>query len=529
MAAKIASISDQEEEELECLVFGKQSVFSGDGESGGGQALDNDIPLLDTKLDVLSADVFTIDRRGDTADLSDSCENAGNDAGDDSLMENPAWHDEDDTALTVGKAAITLSGSADYPPAVPGAGSYRATLRHRFTAIHGEPEWARLDHAARKRRKRDSGSDGEVYSEDEDERDILTSTGRLLAGAVSSDARGRLRPGQLAIKRSADLSRSVFDCHYPVTALEFHPRASVAVVGGGGNSLAIVQVDGAENPLIQHVPLNRRVRQLWSHFTADGSTLLAGSPCFPHLFTYDMESGAAHWTTLRQRLQLRSLPELVVSGDGRWLAVPAARACSIHLMEAHSRSMAATLQLGSEPTAVAFGAASNLAGGIGGGCSRLWTHSASGSVFEWDVGARACVHRFEDDGCLSGTCVAVSPDGALIACGSSSGIVNVYSVQETRRSASPQPLHVFPQLTTPCTRLVFNSTSELLAMCSDRKDGAVRIAHLASSTVFANFPGWSTAIKRPRALDFSLNSGYLALGCNNARAPLFRLKHFERF
>ena len=48
-------------------------------------------------------------------------------------------------------------------------------------------------------------------------------------------------------------------------------------------------------------------------------------------------------------------------------------------------------------------------------------------MYVWDVRqTRSCVHRFVDDGCVSGTAIAVSPDKRYLATGADSGVVNLY-------------------------------------------------------------------------------------------------------
>ena len=63
-------------------------------------------------------------------------------------------------------------------------------------------------------------------------------------------------------------------------------------------------------------------------------------------------------------------------------------------------------------------------------------------VYVWDVARRCCVHRFADDGCVTGTALAVSPGHQYVACGSASGVVNVYAADKLRAGVSttaPQP------------------------------------------------------------------------------------------
>ena len=88
---------------------------------------------------------------------------------------------------------------------------------------------------------------------------------------------------------------------------------------------------------------------------------------------------------------------------------------------------------------------------------------------------RDCIHRFIDDGCTKGTSIAVSHDNNFLACGSKSGVVNIYEPSVCLKSRSPKPLKALLNLTTPCTNLVFNSTGEVLAMSSNSAERAVKL------------------------------------------------------
>jgi U3 small nucleolar RNA-associated protein 18 len=58
----------------------------------------------------------------------------------------------------------------------------------------------------------------------------------------------------------------------------------------------------------------------------------------------------------------------------------------------------------------------------------LFTSGGDGEIYQWDMGSRKCVHRFQDEGCLSNTALAVSPNGRFLASGARSGVVNLYDV-----------------------------------------------------------------------------------------------------
>ena len=92
----------------------------------------------------------------------------------------------------------------------------------------------------------------------------------------------------------------------------------------------------------------------------------------------------------------------------------------------------------------------------------------------WDMHARACIHRFYDDGCTGGTSIAVSPSNQYLACGSSSGVVNVYDLADVM-GHSPTPIKMLSRLRTTASVLAFNSSSEILATVSDQIENAIKL------------------------------------------------------
>ena len=132
-------------------------------------------------------------------------------------------------------------------------------------------------------------------------------------------------------------------------------------------------------------------------------------------------------------------------------------------------------------------------------------------------------------GCVKGTSIAVSPNNNEIACGSYSGIVNMYD-NSCLSHKQPNVTKSLKNLQTPVTSLEFNSTSEILAMASNAITNAIRLAHVPSMTVFSNFPEFAPkGIRLVRQLGFSPNSGYFHIGNSAGNALLYRLNHYKNY
>lgn len=92
----------------------------------------------------------------------------------------------------------------------------------------------------------------------------------------------------------------------------------------------------------------------------------------------------------------------------------------------------------------------------------------------WDMDSRMCVHRFYDDGCIDGTSITMSPNNQYLACGSSSGVVNIYDTANLSVQA-PKPVAILDKLVTAVSDLTFNSSSEVLAMASKVVDNSLKL------------------------------------------------------
>jgi U3 small nucleolar RNA-associated protein 18 len=142
---------------------------------------------------------------------------------------------------------------------------------------------------------------------------------------------------------------------------------------------------------------------------------------------------------------------------------------------------------------------------------------------------RRVVHRFTDEGCLQGTTLAVASSNQFLAAGSAQGVVNLYDVEDVLRNKLPKPRKTIMNLTTSITDLKFNSTSEILALTSAEIKNSIKLFHLASGTVFSNFPPFQSKMGHINVVNFSPNSGYFAFGNRKSTVALYTLKHYKNY
>ena len=161
-------------------------------------------------------------------------------------------------------------------------------------------------------------------------------------------------------------------------------------------------------------------------------------------------------------------------------------------------------------------------------------------IHTWDMRMRRCCRRDVDEGCINSACLTSSRDGRLLASGSGSGAVNLYSRERLEdysnagissalpaRAHTLKPLATLMKLTTAADSLAFSPDSQMLAMASRMKRDQRRLVHVASGTVFQNWPTSRTPLGHVHSLCFSPQGGFLAIGNAKGHVLLYRMMHYE--
>ncbi|KAL1779892.1 U3 small nucleolar RNA-associated protein 18-like [Sigmodon hispidus] len=376
-------------------------------------------------------------------------------------------------------------------------------LKEEFQhAMGGVPDWAEPG-----RKKRQSSDD----ESEEDEDDLLQRTGNFISTSTS------LPRGILKMKncRPANAERPTTA---RISSVQFHPGAQVVMVSGVDNAISLFQVDGKTNPKIQSIYLEK-FPIFKACFSANGEELLATSMHSKVLYVYDMLAGKLIPVHQVRGLKEKIVKRFEVSPNGSFLLISGIAGFS-HLLSMKTKELIGSMKINGRIAASSFSSDSK----------RIYTSSGNGEVYVWDVNSRKCINRFLDEGSLCGLSIATSKNGQYVACGSKSGVVNIYSQDSCLQQTNPKPIKAIMNLVTGATSLAFNPTTEILAVASKRMKDAVRLVHLPSCTVFSNFPVFKKSIlSRVQTMDFSPRSGYFALGNERGKALLYRLHHFSDF
>lgn len=404
----------------------------------------------------------------------------------------PVWHDSDDDEIDV----VNIRNIARrVAPIYNKSGKYQKVVESKFERVVGAPKWAK------------PGNKPEADSDDDD--NLLQSVGHVVSPGDS-----KLMPNLIKMKKLKDLNRTTYLEGPLVTGVQFHPTSSVALVSGKGGIASIFAVDGKMNDKLHTIKFkNYEITK--SQFSPDGSCAVFGG-VRRFYYIYNLLTGVTDHVTLPK--DVTKLSNFEISPCGKYMA-SVGRFGEIHLFDFKSREMLCTLSQQHRSSGLVFAANS----------TKLISHSVDSEVTIFDLRAQRMEHKFYDDGCINGSAITISPNSQMVATGSGQGIVNVYSYDSIFANDTPKPLKIIDNLTTGISDVKFNSTSELLALCSKDINNSLKLAHFPSGLVYSNFPTPDIGIGKPSVLAFSPNSGYFAVGTKKTKVSLFRVKHFNNY
>ncbi|KAI8826861.1 WD40-repeat-containing domain protein [Fimicolochytrium jonesii] len=410
-----------------------------------------------------------------------------------------AWSDDDDVPVNIIDSKRLRKLRLDYSEKVLTGKEYEQRLRQQFVKMHPTPQWATI-----KLRDQENGGS----SSDDLLRILRTSMGIVDKGRQAK----QLSPESLDIVRMKDANQMAYS-QSVVQSIEFHPTAPVLLTCGYDKTLRLFQIDGRINPKIQSIHI-KDLPLHTAHFSPDGKeVVMTGKRKF--FYSYDVEKGVVMRVPGIRGRDETSLAQSYISPNNKYI-VFLGRDGYIILVSKDTKQWIGNLKMNGRIVAVQFSADGESMYSLGG----------DGEIYIWNLETRKCTHRFFDEGCVKATCLAVSSTD-LIATGSDTGVINIYSPSAYLNTPHPTPLKTILNLTTPITSLLFSPDSQILAMASRDKKDALKLLHVPTRRVFLNWPTGMTPLGYVNSVAFSPGGGYLAVGNDKGRVGLWRLAAYE--
>ncbi|CAH0407442.1 unnamed protein product [Chilo suppressalis] len=393
----------------------------------------------------------------------------------------PVWEDEDDLQYNIKN--VNSSTNA-------------ARLKQKFENLVGTPAWAKINIQ-------------KSNNEEEEDSEILRTVGH-----IKKKKNVQLPTDYLEVKVLPHINKETHNEGRIISCIEFHPKLSVALVGGTAGTVSIISIGGDVNNKLHSFKLQKWKTHA-AQFTPSGSEAYLATNLSNSYCVYDLVKAQPR---LYQLPQVSKAPKLFqLSPDGCYIAVSDGFD-EVFLISAASKELLRCLKHNSIIESLTFNHNSE----------QLYCYDAQGVITIWDLSTFRPIKKFYDNGCVKASCITNSPCGRLLATGSCEGIINIYDVSKLD-TTEPLPITTISNLTTKISNLKFNATTEILAACSELIPNAVKLVHIPSYHVFANFPDQSAKLSKITTVNFSPNSGYMTIGNDKGCAKLYRLKYYKNY
>ncbi|KAJ2018378.1 U3 snoRNP protein [Coemansia sp. S680] len=446
--------------------------------------------------------LFFVDteRDEDMANSESDTSADGSDSGEESAAEEEestgpkaAWVDDDTKDAQVALKAQSRSRKLRETQSdnVVSGDVYEERLRQQFQKIHAVPKWA-----------------AEAEANQEDGSELLKTTKSLLSKSSTV-----LQPTRLDTVRVRNANQTA-PSQSAVLSVQFHPTSNVLLTAGLDKTLRLFEVDGKENHKIQSIYF-KDLSVTTAQFIRGGQEVVV-SGRRGYYYSVDVERGSVNRINGIPGHKMASLEFMRGNINGDRLAIMS-NGGQIHLVSARTKQFIHTLPMNGVVRDISFTADGNY----------LWSTGLDNEVYQWDLRQNRCLSRWHDSTAFRPTCLGLSQDGSYYASGDNSGVVNIYDTNSVTQAASGssmfnvKPFKSVNNLTTSIRGVKFNHSSEILGIFSRHKADQLKLVHLPTGTVFANWPSMSSHLGNVQCIDFSPQSGFMAVGNDSGKALLY--------
>jgi U3 small nucleolar RNA-associated protein 18 len=280
--------------------------------------------------------------------------------------------------------------------------------------------------------------------------------------------------------------------------LHFHPSHPLLLIGYQDHTLRIYSIDGKHNPIATSLKLTRlRIQSALFHPTKN--LVYTTGLRRRGIFVWDLNTGAVRKiakTFNEEAMASGEWSNLRISPNGTVLGVLGATGW-LCLLSAESGQYIGGCKIDGVIADYTF---------TNDGTKSIII-SVGGEVWEFDTMSLVVTNRWRDEGGVSLTKVALTPDNNFLAIGSLSGIVTIYDMS----MGSHSPVKTLYNLTTPITSLAFSPDGQMLVMASAGKRDQLRVVHIPGLKVFPNWPTSKTPLGVVECMALGDNR-YLAVG-----------------
>lgn len=413
---------------------------------------------------------------------------------------------------------------------------YARRLRRQFEMLNPAPEWAReaLQAPARKKRRLSEDADSDSAASDvgmDGDIDLPSAAplAKLLRNSqslvrASKPGKGKkrkLRPEVIDIQRTKDIAGIQPSA---ITSLTFHPQLPLLLSSGPSSTLYLHHVAPSPpaptpNPLLTSMHIRGTPLSTTAFHPSDGRIFLSARRKYFHVWNLNTGRVEKVSRVYGQQHEQRTMENFKLSPDGKYMALLGSVRKGggvINILSADSLQWICQARVESRGGIADFAWWRDSKG--------LCIAAKNGEVTEWSVLDQRVVARWQDEGAVGTTTIALGGQHEFvkgdigtdrwIATGSSSGIVNIYDrrlwlASPTPSATTDQPIPLQPKptrtldhLTTPTSHLAFSPDGQLMAMASKWKRDSMRLVHLPTCTVFKNWPTSATPLGRITGVAF---------------------------
>jgi len=478
------------------------------------------------------------------------------------------WHDDDDDELMINLDAtnrLKKLKTASHKTSVVTGQQLSELLQKRF-----EPKKAVWSLPTVVDREYDS-----VDILDEEDYQLLNDADSMVVNSHDNNNHylNRLlpmKPERIHLKKMPEIT-STNHCAAAATAIQFHPNpeSNLFVVGSLDHHLRIFRLHSkstSQSP--SELLTSVQFKDMGIHQACFNSGGVGGSEVVisgrkPYYYVYDLEMGRLQKIAFPNGCPTKTTEHMITSSTTSTSAVDTKLAflgtnSTIHIADGRSKQWITDLHLNSSARSACFIDEYSIIAG-----------SVSSELYHYDLrnaSVPVCTERFvHDDGSSIISLAAYTPSAASSAAGYSgfalpksylavgglSGVLSVYegksaaSSHHTRFSnvelsldqqllsttsstgnASTAPMKSLMNITTKVTTTKFHPSGQLLAYASGDKKDCLKLVHLPSCTVFANWPQEKTYLQKAQAIDFSPDGSKMAIANAKGRVLLYSLSQF---